>query len=243
MAYYKNKIKKDVTNFKFTAESYKISEDIQTQYKKLKQLFHLAINNLTNHKEKLSTKKLISKLLSILDFYDAATIFVTVLIEEVFKNPINKKKELFVLLNKMFKLFFVFDITRFQNPFIFHHFAFLKDKLKEKNLTNLKRITVLSAISMPMAHLFMSYFRLDYDEIHVPTELIKRNVLFLSDAKKEHLYFLACVTCKFEEFPYCRIFFCGLFNRFFQSGFFIQFIDCLNEQQQSYYVALAEFLN
>lgn len=243
MAYFKNRIKKDVASFNFTTDSYAISNEIYTQYHLLKKLYHVATTNITTHKHDSSNaSQLISKLKSVLEFYDSAKIYITMLIEEIFKNPLMKKRELLVLLNKMFRMFVVFDIFRYQNPKIFHDFSVVKDKYRDRDCPLIKRITVFSAISLPMAHLFMSYFRLDNDEIHVPAELIKRGVIFLSDAKKEHLYFLGCLVCKYDDFLYCRVFFCGLYNRFFQSGYFIKYIDILNEQQQAYYVALAEYM-
>lgn len=243
MAYYKNRIKKDVAKFNFTANSYTISNEILNQYSILKHLYHKATRYMIQYKANGENKEnIIVMFKTILEFYDSAKIHISMLLEEVFKNPMDKKRELFVLLNKMFKIFMVFDIYRHQNPAIFHGFAMYKDKAQTKDEALIRRITAFSAISMPMAHLFMSYFRLDNDEIHAPTELIKRCPIFLSDAKKEHLYFLSCLTCRFGDFLYCRVFFCGLFNRFFQSAHFIMYIDRLNEQKQAYYVLLAEFI-
>ncbi|KAM0677202.1 hypothetical protein BDAP_002213 [Binucleata daphniae] len=253
MAYYKNRIKKDVSKFEFTADSYTISDDILNQYNTLKSLYHKTISYMTQYKngcninsESTSNKKtecnanILTQFKVMLEFYESARIYISMLLEEIFKNPIDKKRELLILLDKTFKIFYVFDICRYQNPSMFHAFAIYKDKANDEALTC--KITAFSAISMPMAHLFMSYFRLDNDEIHVPTELIKRCPIFLSDAKKEHLYFLACLTCRYGDFLYCRIFFCGLFNRFFQSSHFLMYIERLNEQKQAYYALLAEFI-
>lgn len=226
--------------FDFVTEPYIISEHIKTKYNALKHCFHNAIDILKNYKNSDKSQKNAYKgAKQLVDFYDSAGLYMTVLVEEIFKEPLDKKSELFAILNKLLKMFFVYDILRHKHQSIFNDFSYAKSKIKD--LIFVDKFTVFSAISMPMGHLFVSYFYTENEEIYAPRELCKRSNIFLCNYKMEHLFKIACITCKYNDYIYTRIFMCGLYNRFFQSGYFIPFIDRLDEQKQSYYVSLAEY--
>ncbi|EJW04290.1 hypothetical protein EDEG_01446 [Edhazardia aedis USNM 41457] len=191
-----------------------------------------------NFGSKLSIKK---RFQDVFAFYDASNVFMTKILEELFKKPLNSKKNLFIIFNKLLKMFLLFDIARFK-----YHDLFVQLSLEKKECSSLqddflyKRASIFAAINMPMAHLFMSFFCKESDEIYVPTELFKRCSLNLESRRCEHVYLLASLMCHYDDFPYCRVFFCGLFNRFFYSEFLTKQIELLEEFKQAYYVILTE---
>lgn len=239
MAYYKNRIHKEVSSFEFATNNYTISDDIYSQYKQLKSLSHnvtdvlMTYNNESSH----DTKKMESGVDLILTFYDACGSYMIILLDEIFKNPLENKRELFSLINKTFKIFFVFDVMKHRHPSFFNGFARYRD---DGDSAVNDRFAILTALAMPMAHCFVSYFSSEEVEIHAPSKLIRRNSIYLDENKKEHLYKLGCITCKYD-YEYGRIFFAGLFNRFFHSGYFVDHIERLNRQKGAYYVAIAEY--
>lgn len=241
MSYFKNRIKKEVNaDFEFTQNGYPISDHVKNKYIVLKNCFHRAIHNLKNYKPGDETHQAAYKgAKEIIEFYDAGNFYMTVLIEEIFKEPLDKKGELFAILNKLFKMFFVYDVLSHKHRNIFHDFSIWKGEMQDIRFVD--KFTMFSAISMPMGHLFISYFCTEYAEIYAPRELCRRTNIYLDEGKMHHLYKLACIGCKFKDLVYIRIFICGVYNRYFQSSYFIEFIDKLDEQKQIYYVALAEY--
>lgn len=239
MAYYKNRIREEMKTFSFSANKYTVSSEINVKYKQLKTQIHDIINLLTQYKIDSSKKfKYMEENIEfILSFYDDCSCFMAILIDEIFKNPLENKKDLFILIDKMFKIFFVFDVIKHKHPNFFSDFARYRD---DSDSTTNEKFALLTALAMPMAHCFVSYFSSENIEIHAPSKLIRRNAIYLDDNKKEHLYKLGCIVCKYD-YEYCRIFFSGLFNKFFQSAYFLQFIEKLHKQKGAYYVAIAEY--
>lgn len=239
MAYYKNRIKRELKTFSFSSNTYTISSEINAQYQHIKSLLHTATRILSEHNTNKSydLDKLDLGINTIITFYDACGAFMIILLDEIFKEPLENKKDLFLLVNKTFKIFFIFDVTKHRYPNFFSDFARYRESIDSKINS---RFAILATLAMPMAHCFASYFSSEYIEIHAPSELIRRNSMYLDEKKKEHLYKIACISCKYD-YQYCRVFFAGLFNRFFHSGYFVQFIDSLNKQKGAYYVAIAEY--
>lgn len=235
MVYYKTKIKEQAKCFHFIEGYTKISDDVLQQHKKIKKLYFEAMNILQN-----PSRNVLKDMQTILEFYESSNIYLILLLEEILKEPISRKKQIFILLDKLFKMFFIFDITRHNKSQLFHNYTLFKES--KTNQTNfMQKCNAFAALSMPMGHLFISTFSAEYKEVYYPTQLIKRNTIFLNNQKRNYIFYLSCIFCEIKELPYCRIFFCGLFNRFFQSGYFIGFIEQLESQKQAYYVSLAEY--
>ncbi|TBT99800.1 hypothetical protein CWI39_1889p0010 [Hamiltosporidium magnivora] len=255
MAYYKTKFQKKAKNFEFSAESYVLSEEIRSQYKKIKDKFFISISALKNYKspKKISISSLIDTvdyMKEIISFYEDSDRYISILMTEVFKSnkieTLEKKRELYLLLNKLFKIFFIFDIERHRNILLFHNFSLLKILLHNENPrkrftdNDILRLTSFAALSQPMAHLFLSYFTSDTLEILHPTILTKRGTLHISPKRKEFLYLICCILCKQPSMAYAFIFFAGLFNRFFHSRHFDNYVEEKDIQKQAYYTGILE---
>lgn len=250
MSYYKTKQNELAASFKFQTNSPEVSPKIIQKYLSVKKLFHSSILSFESYKLVNSNKitdyynsaVIIDKLCT---FYTQLDMLLTYFLDQILRGAYERKKYLLEILNKLFRLMYVFDITRHKHSAIFHDFARLKQLMaldKQKILTEkqIMKLSTFSAISMPMARLFISFFCTDKKEVCIPTKIIRRGSLHTDEFKRDSIYFLSKLMCRINEYEFCKIFFSGLFNCFFHSQVLRDAMDHMSIQKQAYYVALAD---
>lgn len=224
----------------FSKKSYSLSDAVLSEYKLIKGLYKRSTRLLGEYRAGQSCKKSVAAIESCLEFYEQSEKLMTALLTEILKSETNirRKKAIFVLLNKIAKLFYLFDTNRSKNLLAFHDFAIAKQGaalgLHENEVL---RLTSFVAIAMPMAHLFVSSFRSNNLELHIPKMLFNRNLIHLSANKKKVLRQI-CEVLGRTELGYIAVYFLAACNRFSSKSDFSPLIKKLDDSQQTYYKAM-----
>ncbi|EOB15383.1 hypothetical protein NBO_4g0011 [Nosema bombycis CQ1] len=160
-----------------------------------------------------------------------------------FIETVEKRLSLFELLNKLFRMFFLFDNYRNKYVSVFHAFSVFKinerSRLEEKD--NL-RYSTFCCIGMPMARLFVSYFTADGHEIYHPVVLKKRATIFLNDTKKDYLLFLNTLIVENTDLKYVKMFLCALHEKINGNDPFTEFFETLKKTEKNYYIDMVNIL-
>lgn len=237
-----NSEKKEVLAFRFSRRSYSLSEAIMHEYRDIRKMHKRATGLLLRYRKKDSwdRKHSIAIIQYCLGFYNSCGKLLNVLFTEILKPKTNlkHKRPIFVLLEKLSQMFYLFDKVRFRENQVFHNFALIKQSgkpcLSEKKVLEL---TSFLSISMPMAHLFLSSFTSNRVELHIPTVLFKRNLVHLDKNRKEILHFMCSLLCS-TDFRFLAMYLCAVYNRFFEKDGFQDFAEGLSEQMFFYYRAM-----
>lgn len=250
----KDKITKDKSTIRFKNANDKILKDKSSmRFKNANDKYSIRVEN-TNKSDNGKPKNLkcITILTALVELYDEIDFFLSILLDELFTfkeiYELNKKKRLLKILNKTLKLFFIFDIIRHKNDFVFNDFAEFKTRRNSiKNSgkdidAKIIKITFFSAIAMPMAYLFISHFMSENKGLN-SLVVDRRGNIYLDQGKKELLYFLACIfSRKKNEFRYCLLFFGGAYCVFFESGYVYDQIRELDAQKVAYFSGIMNIL-
>eukprot|EP00866_Antonospora_locustae_P002055 jgi/Antlo1/2055/641 len=233
------KSEEEKTQFTFSRKCYKLSDAILRKYKSTKQLYKRSVSFLRKYEKERARdeKRCVSVISCCIEFYDSSEKLLSTLLTEILKPKTNirHKKSVFVLLDKLVKLFYLFDAERFNNLFAFHTFALLKQS-RTMNIGENKQLkmTIFISISAPMAHLFVSSFTSSNLELHVPTVLFKRNLLHLDMERRNALNFICSAICN-TELKYLAMYFCATYSRFFRNSHFKSFLEGLPVHLRRYY--------
>lgn len=236
------KSEEEKIQFTFSRKSYKLSDAIQSKYKSTKQLYKRSVSLLRKYEKERAKdeKKCVSVISCCIEFYDSSEKLLSTLLTEILKPKTNirHKKSVFVLLDKLAKLFYLFDTERFNNVLAFHTFALLKQSRAMRLGENKQlQMTIFISISAPMAHLFVSSFTSSNLELHVPTVLFKRNLLHLDKERRNALGFICTALCN-TELKYLAMYFCATHSRFFRNSPFESFLETLPAHLRRYYEAM-----
>ncbi|KAF7684185.1 hypothetical protein TCON_0620 [Astathelohania contejeani] len=235
MGYYKNILQDKAQKFKFHENEHELAEKTNTQFKKIEDLFTRSIGILKNP----NPDETLKEMEFIYMFYDTCDRFATYILRDLLRkrslNSLDKDKQLFILFEKLFKIFYLFDILKRENSILFCNFTSYKRNNKLPRSVYLK-YTTLSAMSLPMAHLFLSYFVTEEKEIYFPQMFRKRGTIHLFTKKKHLLYYISCITCHQKDYPFCKLYFCALFNTFFRSYYlYSHILNLKNSKLIEYY--------
>lgn len=176
-----------------------------------------------------------------LSFYLQAETLLLNLINEMFKKSFNetieKRKPIFNMLNKLFKIMMHVDSLRLRYPDVFCKYTEYKmnnSKFFSKKYSDLEdqKISILSLISLPMGRLILSLFTSDKFELFYPTLLSKRSRVFLDKDRKKVLYMYCRLSEKYN-FKYILIYFAVIYKRFYGQYSF-SFDNEINHAYKSY---------
>lgn len=241
---FKKRVQHKPKDFKFAKTGYILSSETCKEYEYIKKLFFISIDILLEKSTDSDGRGEIKKLIS---YYEKSDTLMSTLLNEIFSKrfveTIDRRLSLFELLDKIFRMFYLFDKHRFSNVSLFHNFSFYKMKnrkcIDEKEIV---KCSTFSSIAMPMGRLFLSYFTSENYEIFHPVILKKRTTLFLSDTKKEYLRFVCSIIVDHTEFKYLKMYLCGLYEKMFNDTRFDYFYNSLTRKEKAYYVDLIELL-
>ncbi|KAI5151052.1 hypothetical protein ENBRE01_1867, partial [Enteropsectra breve] len=158
-------IKAKANKIKFDENCFALSNETLEMYKELKVKYKNLHKDLERRKAKC--KRASKSAREFLDIYLKLEAILVVLFNEIFQphftKSIEKKKTIFVLLNKICKIMLSADSLRSRNVKIFCEHTL--EKMKRRDLKKLadegtidKRISILSAISLPMGRLLLCLF-------------------------------------------------------------------------------------
>lgn len=231
------------SNFEFENDPYPISSFTTQEYRYVKELFVRSVEIL-KAKERKDVADSIRDIRQLIDFYESADSFMCSLVNEVFRigfsDGMERKQRIFEIINKLLKMFFLFDINRLRHVQVFHDYSTM-NVYRHNELTpmlsvnEMLKIATFSAISMPMARLFLTYFNTDTLQIFHPVILCKRAPIHLSAEMKVTLDFVCRVVCKSNSYKYIIIFFCALYESSFDLNCFSRDIEKLKPEEQAYY--------
>ena len=225
--------------FRFSRRGYRLSKAVLEEYRRVKELYRNCDSELQRYgsrgtgEDKMCTEII----LRCLEFYDASERLANVLLVEVLRpgTDIRREKSVFVLFEKLTKIFYLFDLRRFSAVAPFHDFAVLKNRGKLRiSESKMQRMALFAAIAMPMAHLFVSSFRSNTFELHIPQIVVRRNLIHIDQNRKKALKLICTALCD-TKFRYAAVFFCAAHNRFFPTRAFKGHIDTLGPQKRQYY--------
>jgi hypothetical protein len=236
-------------DFEFSKDSLPLTYDTTREYKHVRDLFLRSIDILGKKRRK-NLCEVVGDIEQMMCFYERSDILMSSLVNELFRmefmENISQRKEIFSMLNKLLKMFFLFDVNRFRKAQVFHDFSLLyvykhKDIVKKLPSSEILKICTFAAISMPMARLFVTYFSTDTFQIYHPIIMCKRAPLYLSARRKAMLNFMCRMMCKFNEFKYVVLFFCALHDSALETDCFRSEIGKLRPQEQAYFHAIKCF--
>lgn len=236
---------RDTRGFEF-AHSHPVSESTTREYRHVKGLFLRSIEILRT-KERRDPVDSIGDIKKLMLFYESADVFMCSLVNEVFRmgfvEGMEGKQKIFEMLNKLLKMFFLFDIDRLRHVQVFHDYSMLavyncNELAPRLSVNEMLKIATFSAVSMPMARLFLTYFNTDALQMFHPIILCKRAPIYLSSSRRQTLNFVCRVMCRHGRHKYVVIFFCALYENSFDTDCFSEEIRKLTSEEQSYYRAV-----
>lgn len=220
---------KDNKSFSFTFKSeFRLHSTIILKYTSYKKLYISLIARLKKYESKKhttenETKKLLKQILFI--YEESETINNILLVELLSNSKTEFKKEIFEILEKVLKIFFLFDKNRHENVKIFHDFALKNEK---------SGFSGFSALAMPMAHLFISKFTTEDREVYTPRSLLLRNTILLDGKKKKILFFTGKIAVKYN-YLFIAIYIIGTYNVFFGKNEFYEYFNGMKNSLRKYY--------
>ncbi|KAI5170342.1 hypothetical protein PAEPH01_1352 [Pancytospora epiphaga] len=211
----------------FQSTSLELSEETHNMYNEIKECYLKLRKKLIDSDISEKSAPLILK--EFLSLYLKSESFVISLFNEIFKphftETLNKRKSVFVLLNKLMKIFISIDYLRMTNPQVFCQYSFYKLHNGDKLYTICSehedyKLCILSLISLPMGRLMLSLFATDKFELFYPTALSKRMRINLNDDKKKSLYLYARLT-EIQDYKYLSIYLGAIYKRFYGAGSYV----------------------
>lgn len=208
----------------FGSNSLELSEETERQYIEIKGHYKRLKKSLMHCGNDEESAPIILK--EFLSFYLKSETIVLALFNEIFKrnfyDSINKRKSVFVLLNKIMKIFLSIDCIRLRYPDVFCYYSFYKmhngDKLdKICSECEDKRLSILGLITLPMGRLVLSLFSSEKFELFYPTTLSKRMRINLDGERKKSLYLYARLM-ELHNLKYLYVYFGAIYKRFYGTG-------------------------
>lgn len=239
MRLFRKRLFRRLNDFKFSKNPYLLSEETIKEYEYVKKLFLNSIDILENFScEDISNS--LSCIRQLISYYEKSDTLVLSLINEMFKTrfieTIEKRYSLFEILNKLFRMFYLFDSYRNNFVDVFHAFSILKikkrNKMEEKDIL---KYSTFCCVAMPMARLFISYFTADGYEVYHPVILKRRPTMFITETKKDYLFFINSLVVKYTDLKYVKIFLCSLYEKIYNDNSFDQFYESLKRKERNYY--------
>ncbi|EEQ82323.1 hypothetical protein NCER_100990 [Vairimorpha ceranae BRL01] len=241
---FKKQVQNKPKNFKFCKSGFILSSETLNEYEYIKKLFFISVSIFTRTTSKSNGIEEIKRLLL---FYEKSDTLMCSLIDEFFSKrfieSIDRRYALFEILDKILRMFYVFDKLRLKAVKPFHNFSFFK--IKNRSCISEREIIKLStfaSIAMPMARLFISYFSAEDFEIFHPMILKKRTTLFIGDTKKGYLKYICAILVEHTKLKYLKIFMCALYEKLNKDSTFDIFYEQLNSKEQEYFIDLVNLL-
>ncbi|KAF9764179.1 hypothetical protein NGRA_0754 [Nosema granulosis] len=237
MMLFRKTLFKRLKDFKFSKDSYLLSDETIEEYEYVRRLYHKSIDILENFTEERDCLSCIKQLIT---FYEKSDTLVTSLVNEMLRNrfidSIEKRLSLFEILNKLLRMFFLFDKHRHNSTEVFQSFAFLKvnhrEELEERDVI---KCSTFCSVAMPMGRLLISYFVTDGFEVFHPVILKMRTTLYLTETKKDYLLFINKIMVEHTDLKYVKLYFCALYEKLYDENFFDKFFESLKREEKAYY--------
>lgn len=225
MVIWKSILKSKAERITFSERTQKLTTDIKDQYNELKSIFENILKKMDGNIDFMISIDICKEELS---FYNISEVLIHCVMSECFNDEffenIERKRELFDISNKIFKLFMLFDLMKSRNPRIFSYYCEMRLKDEEpfrEIVTDIEDdgISMLNMITMPMGRLFLSMFSSLNFDLSKPLFLGKTSKIYLNIENQRRL----CVfiyLCEINQWKYSFIFLIALFNRVVNSGSF-----------------------
>lgn len=239
----KNKTTKP-KDFKFNEPGYLLTSETLKECDYIKKIFFISINILIEEKYKGDGVEDIKKLVL---WYEKSDTLLTSLINEMFTSrfidTIDKRYALFEVLDKIFKMFYLFDMYRLKSTSVFHEFTNYKFKNRKKiNDREIIKLSTFCSVAMPMGRLFLTYFTMEKYEMFHPAILKKRTTLFLNDVRKDYLKYICGILVDHTKFKYLKIYFCALYEKLTKDTSYDKFFETLSKKEKNYYIDMINLL-
>lgn len=211
-------------NVDFTEKTYELSDDITQTYAEIKCLYKKLSIDFAKYGDSRDKAPVVLK--QFLSFYLKSEMLLLSLFNEMFKphfsQTINRRKSIFVILNKLMKIFISVDCLRLRHPEIFCQFSFFKMHHGEEmddicTEVETQRLSILGCISLPMGRLVLSIFATNKLELFYPTLLSKRTRIYLCRDRQKLLYMFARLT-EMHNLKYISFYMGAVYKRFFGNG-------------------------
>lgn len=222
---WKSVLKSKASHIKFTETSHRLSDDIQRLYNELKISFDQITRELDGNIDSIQSIDICKK--SIV-FYEICEELLQHILNECFSDTflesIRRKRDIFEISNKLFKILMLFDLLKSRNPRIFSNYCELRLKQEEKfkeMVDDLQddKISMLNMISVPMGRLFLSMFSSQKFNLLNPLFLGKISKIHL-DTEKQNRLCIFTYLCEINQWKYAFIFFSALFDRVTNTNYF-----------------------
>lgn len=222
---WKSVLKSKASHIKFTESSHRLSEDVQRLYTELKISFEEITRELDGNIDPVQSINICKKCIC---FYEICEELLQHIMNECFSDTflesIGRKRDVFEISNKIFKILMLFDLLKSRNPRIFSNYCELRlkqeDAFKEavEDLQD-DKISMLNMMSVPMGRLFLSMFSSHKFNLTNLMFLGKISKIHL-DTEKQNRLCIFTYLCEINQWKYAFIFFSALFNRITDTNYF-----------------------
>ncbi|ELA41968.1 uncharacterized protein VICG_00985 [Vittaforma corneae ATCC 50505] len=222
---WKSRLKSKAREIVFSTRQQQLSPDVVQKYCELKLSFDQILKKLDGPLENQQSIEICKEMLN---FYRCAEEVLQIFINECFKSrfmaKIQKKREIFDLADKIFKLLMLFDLIKSRSLKVFSIYSEMRVKNDEMLYSLVDdveddRISIFNMISLPMARLFLSMFSSQTFDLKIPFFLGKVSKIHLNSENQEKLGIFIYI-CEIHQWKYTFIFLIALFGRATEKGGF-----------------------
>lgn len=208
-------------NVEFVTPNHELSDGVQDTYSNIKSAHKRLTKQLS--RRDFASKEAPPIVRDFLYFYLSSETLALSLFNELFRpsfyDSVNKKRPLFLLLNKLLKIFITTDFLRLDNPELFCAYSLSKLKHPKSfrqnlNQTEEARLDILHSITLPMGRMILSLFADKKKELFYPSLLSKRSRILLDAENKKTLYTIAKLA-EIQNFKYISLFLSSVYNKFY----------------------------
>jgi hypothetical protein len=215
---WKSKLKSSAQDIAFSQKQQKLSYDVKMKYYELKKSYDRILKKMDGLLDGITCIEICREMLC---FYSNAEDLLQIFIGECFRDrfmiSVGKKREIFEIQDKVFKLMIQFDILKTRCPKVFERYSemrILEDELFYNIVTEDEdgKISTLNMIAMPMGRLFLSMFSSNIFSLKIPNFSRKVSKIHLNTERQNRLG-VFIYLCEIHQWKYMLIFLVGVFTR------------------------------
>lgn len=200
----------------FSSNQQRLSHAIQLKYYEMKLLFSSIVEKL----EASISSNYIEICKEMLRFYRCGEELLQNLMNECFNDKfmgnIHRKRNIFDISDKVFKLIMAFDLIKSRTSKVFY--AYSEARLRNEDFSEMvdeaedDRISLMHMIGLPMARLFLSMFSSANFSLEVPFLLGKVSKIHIDEKNRNKLY-IFIYLCEIHQWKYMLVFLTALSQR------------------------------
>lgn len=241
LIFWKSFLKSKAEKFNFLKDGIPINQEIFNEYEELKKIL-AKIQAMT----KTCEDSYVEIMKAFVNFYLNGESLLDNLVNEVlresFEEDMANKVQIFKLLNKILKIFYIVDIIKLRNPQVFCYYSTFRLIDYERFEATVSpqedsRISLIGQMTLPMGRLFFSLFTCRNFDLEIPVILSKRSKILFDTDKQKRLYFYYYLSDKYD-FKYLKIYIVASFKRIFNHD-----LDDYNNTLESFSDYISALMN